>query len=155
MKLKLNIFSPRNRKSIPKSWCGTWIDETGRKLHIESTKHDFYLATIRDKNNTAYKIELLVEQVKETVNLMAQFIEDVHKNPCLQIEAGIHDIGPTYKLYFLLKKENGDVRLAKNSDKLENLIIRPDVGIGLYDDLEDDLGVPWAFPLSDYKKHIE
>ena len=64
-----NIFrSTKNRKSIPKSWCGLWKDKNGK------------------------------------------------------------------------------------SDSLSKIIIKPDVGMGLYDDWEVDLGVSWAFPLEDFKK---
>jgi hypothetical protein len=35
---------------------------------------------------------------------------------------------------------------------LSNNELKPNVSMGLYDDWEDDLGLPWAFPLSVYKR---
>lgn len=70
----------------------------------------------------------------------------------LRVEAGTEEIGPTYNLYFLVP-QGQEVRLAKNADEIEKIIIRPNVGMGLYDDWEDDLGVPWAFPLKDFQKN--
>ncbi|MEZ5002360.1 MAG: hypothetical protein R2730_04925 [Chitinophagales bacterium] len=41
--------------------------------------------------------------------------------------------------------------MANDKDEIENITVRPRIGMGLYDDWEEDLGVPWAFPLSDFK----
>jgi hypothetical protein len=61
-------------------------------------------------------------------------------------------VGPTYRLYFVVEEENQKLRVATSDDLIEKIKIIPDIGMGLYDDWEDDLGVPWALPLSDYKK---
>jgi hypothetical protein len=56
----------------------------------------------------------------------------------LKVEAGAlraNGIGPTLNLFPL---ENGD--------------IEPQVSMGLYNDWEDDLGLPWAYPLSKYRR---
>jgi len=56
----------------------------------------------------------------------------------LRVEAGalkLNGAGPTLNLIPLSVDE-----------------LRPDVRMGLYDDWEDDLGVPWAFPLSIYRR---
>ena len=145
------LDSSKKRKSIPASWCGTWKDNNGKQLIIESSKHAFYIISILDKTGSPFEIELLGNSKKETRNLTAQFSVDSNDNPILQVEAGTNEIGPTYDLYFLTLR-NQELKLAKNSDDLENIIIKPNVGMGLYDDWEDDLGVPWAFPLEDFKK---
>lgn len=49
----------------------------------------------------------------------------------LEIEAGIAGLGPAYRLY---PTDDGAV-------------LRPQTVMGLYDDYDDDLGVPWAYPL--------
>lgn len=149
--IKNILNNPRNRKSIPKAWCGTWIDKNGKQIKIDSTKHDFYSLTILDKVGNPFEIKLLGDNTKKTIGLVGRFTKDSYENPILQVEAGTNEIGPTLNLYFLALNENGEQRLARNSDKSEDIILKPDVGMGLYDDWEDDLGVPWAFPLYDYK----
>jgi len=157
MQKKMNplndIFSSaKNRKSIPRSWCGIWTDKNGKHIEIRSTAHDFYSVTILDKNNNPYQIDLLGDEKKNTEKLTGEFTKDTNGNPILQVEAGSNGIGPTYDLYFLTEKEKDDFKLANNKDDIAKIIIRPNVGMGLYDDWEDDLGVPWAFPLDDFKK---
>ena len=152
MNILSNIFGSRKqRKSIPKTWCGLWTDKNGKQLIIETTKHDFYIITILDKNGKPFEIDLLGESMKKTRSLTANFSRDTNGNPFLQVEAGTNEIGPTYDLYFLTLL-NQEMKLAKNSDDIEQLIIKPKVGMGLYYDWEDDLGVPWAFPLENFKK---
>ena len=148
-----DIFSStKNRKSIPKSWCGFWTDKNNKQLIIQPTKHDFYSVTILNKNGFPFKIDLLGNKKRDTKNLTARFTKDTNGKPILQVEAGSNEIGPTYNLYFLTTKDNDEYKLAKNTDNIDKIIIKPNVGMGLYDDWEDDLGVPWAFPLEDFKK---
>jgi len=35
---------------------------------------------------------------------------------------------------------------------LSKIFLVPEVGMGMYDDFDDDLGVPWAFPLAAFVK---
>jgi hypothetical protein len=108
--------------------------------------------TIFDKNENPYQIDLLGDEKKNTEKLTGQFTKDTNGNPILEVEAGSNGIGPTYDLYFLTAKDKDEFKLSKSKDDIEEIIIRPNVGMGLYDDWEDDLGVPWAFPLDDFKK---
>ena len=148
-----DIFnSTKNRKSIPEPWCGIWIDQDGKHLDIRSTEHDFYSVTILDKFGQPYQIVLLGGEKKNTKKLTGQFTKDTNGNPILQVEAGSNGIGPTYDLCFLTTKDKDEVKLSKNKDDIEKVVIKPNVGMGLYDDWEDDLGIPWAFPLNDFKK---
>ncbi|TNE27391.1 MAG: hypothetical protein EP346_12300 [Bacteroidetes bacterium] len=156
MKSLFNIFdSTKNRKSIPKTWCGLWTDKNGKQVIIEPTKHHSYVVTVLDSKGQPYKIDLLGGSQKDTIKLLGRFTTDTNGNPILQVEAGRHDVGPTFNLYFLVSKNDQKLRLAKNSDALNNIIIKANVGMGLYDDWEDDLGVPWAFPLEDFKKEMK
>ena len=153
MKSLLNIFnSIKNRKSIPNSWCGLWTDKNGKQVIIKSTKHDFYTVTVLGSKGQAFEIELLGGNTKNTIELIGRFATDTSGNSILQVEAGSNDIGPTYNLYFLTAENNEKLRHSKNSDDLDKITIKPDVGMGLYDDWEGDLGVPWAFPLDNFKK---
>ncbi|QNR24542.1 hypothetical protein [Croceimicrobium hydrocarbonivorans] len=155
MKSLLDQFgSAKNRKSIPELWCGLWIDKNGKQVIIEPTKHNFYAVTVLDSQGEAYKINLLAGNTKDTIGLLGRFATDSNGIPFLQVEAGRMDLGPTYNLYFLNAENNQKLQLANNSDDLNNIIMRPYVESGLYDDWEDDLGVPWAFPLADFKREM-
>ncbi len=156
MNIITDIFNlTKNRKSIPKSWCRLWTDKNEKQLIIQATKHDFYSVTVLDKNGIPFQIDLLGNKKRNTKKLTGQFTKDTNGNPILQVEAGSNEIGPTLDLYFLTTKGNDEYRLAKNTDDIDKIIIKPSVGMGLYDDWEDDLGVPWAFPLEDFKKKEE
>lgn len=150
-----SIFSKifkKSRTALPKSWLGYWIDKNGKLLEIKEPEQNSYLISVKDKNGQYYSIRLLEEKEKATTDLVGRFSLDNSKNPFLQVEAGVKGLGPTYNLYFFTIKENGEYRLARDTDKLEKIRIRPNVGLGLYDDWEDDLGVPWAYPLKEFKK---
>lgn len=154
MKSLLDMFNiSKYRKSIPKSWCGLWTDKNGKQVIIKSTKHNFYLVTVLDFNKQPYKIKLLGNKTRKTIDLIGRFTKDINKNPILQVEAGDDGAGPTFNLYFSILDKNNNLKLAKNSDGINNIIIKTNVGMGLYDDYEDDLGVPWAFPLEYLKKN--
>jgi hypothetical protein len=140
------------RRSIPKSWHGQWKDEYGRKLIIKGSQHGFYVVTVLDPNGQPYEIDLLENKKKKTLSLTSRFTVDTDKNPILQVEAGSKNIGPTYDLHFLSKDKNDSESNARNSDDIDRVYIKTNVGMGLYNDWEDDLGVPWAFPLSIYHK---
>ena len=140
------------RKSIPLEWCGLWVDENGKQITIEPTNNGLYSVSIFDNVGNPFKIELLDNKIIATIGLSATFRDDTMGNSTLQVEAGTNGIGPTYNLYFITIKNDQELRFAKNTDDLNKVIIRPKVGLGLYDDYEDDLGVHWAFPLNDYRK---
>lgn len=144
--------STKNRKSIPKSWCGLWTDKNGKQVTIQPTGSGSYSVTVLDKYDNSFQIDLLGDKKRETKNLLGQFTKEANGNPILQVEAGNNGVGPTYNLCFLTSGNNEKLRLAKNSDSLSKIIIKPDVGMGLYDDWEVDLGVSWAYPLEDFKK---
>ncbi len=152
----MNIFgSIEKRKSIPQFWCGHWFDENGKQLIIEPSIQGYYSVTVLNKDGEPFKIELLDKKIKDTKGLSATFMKDTQGNSTLQVEAGTGGVGPTYNLYFMAIKNNQELRFAKDSDRIDIIIIRPNVEMGLYDDYEDDLGVPWAFPLDDFKKKNE
>lgn len=148
------LFSNSKIKSIPKEWLGLWEDDNGKQLKIESIKNGLYSVSIYNNEGIPYKIELLDNKLKDTITLKATFTNDTNRNSILQVEAGEYGIGPTYNLYFMSFKNGQELNFAVNSDDLNMIIIKPTVGIGLYDDFEDDLGVSWAYPLSDFKKKV-
>ena len=140
-------------KSIPTIWTGNWVDDTGRTLTIEIANDRKYRVSIKDKSGLPFKIDWtgfgLLD--KKTTDLKSEVTNDSDGRQHLQIEAGMVGVGPTYRLYFVVE-ENQELRLATTDDQIEKIKIKPNIGIGLYDDWEDDLGLPWALALSDYKK---
>ncbi len=141
-------------KSIPTTWTGNWVDDIGRTLTIEMTNDREYKVSIKDKSGLPFKIDWTGFGIldKKTTDLKSEITNDTDGRQHLQIEAGMVGVGPTYRLYFVVEEENQKLRLATTDDQIEEIKIKPNIGIGLYDDWEDDLGVPWALPLSDYKK---
>ncbi len=141
-------------KSIPTTWTGNWVDDIGRTLTIEVANDREYKVSIKDNSGIPFKIDWtgfgLLD--KKTTDLKSEITKDNDGRQHLQVEAGMVGVGPTYRLYFVVEEENEKQRLATIDDQIEKIKIKPDIGIGLYDDWEDDLGVPWALPLSDYKK---
>ena len=66
----------------------------------------------------------------------------------LSVEAGTEGSGPCYHLYPAVRREDGARARPTGDEPPRTLELLPVVMFGLYDDWEDDLGVPWAFPLS-------
>lgn len=62
------------------------------------------------------------------------------------MEAGTAELGPTYRLYPATESPTG-WRTADSDVPADRLVLIPITLIGLYDDFDDDLGVPWAHPL--------
>jgi len=64
----------------------------------------------------------------------------------LEIEAGTPGLGPTYRLYATVQTAHGP-RPATLRTPARRVVLVPSPSIGLYDDWDDDFGVPWAYPL--------
>lgn len=139
--------------SFPNHWFGTWIDKNGKKVLIERHLLGKITTSVIDQDNNPYEIVLLGGVKKKTLLLKSEYTKDSEQIPMLQIEAGNVDIGPTYRLYFVVE-EKDTRRIANEFDDSRLLKILPEVSIGLYDDYEEDLGVPWAFPLEEFTKAI-
>ena|SRR5688572_24933634 len=142
-------------KAIPAAWLGNWVDDIGRTLTIEPAgDHHHYKVSIRDQSGNPFDVDNtgFSESEKKTLDLRSLLTIDNKGKQHLQVEAGMVGFGPTYRLYFAIETEDKHLRLAVNTDPVEKILIKPDIGMGLYDDWEDDLGVPWALPLNDYKK---
>ena len=104
--------------------------------------------TVRpDGEARAYEsAELLGGGRKRIERLVASCFADDAGRRYLQVEAGTDGLGPTYRLYAALE-HGGERHGAPDDTPCEEVVLVPDTGIGLYDDWEDDQGVPWAFPL--------
>ena len=146
------LFFPYYGRSIPSKWLGKWIDGNGRQLIIAKRQEhnllNHYQITILDKNSIPFKINLPDEKTKDTLNLHGELTIDINGKRNLQVEAGMHGLGPT----FLTKDKLDKYTPANRWTPISRLQIIPNVTIGLYDDWEDDLGVPWAYPLLPFDK---
>lgn len=136
---------------FPKEFCGLWIDEEGKAIYIVKTKpQEFRTAIIFDINSQLENNSIRIDE--HLKQLLTRWVLDenrgVHR---LQIEAGIQFVGPTYNIY-LAKKDEKPADFILNSFNTDNLVLYPEVQMGLYDDWEDDLGVPWGFPYKNFKK---
>ena len=108
-------------------FLGRWTDDAGRGVTIEP-RGDGALVSVRDAAGAPFQRTLL-EGASTTVAMPAAVSEE----GTLVVEVGTPGVGPTY----VLEAVGG--------------ALLPSVHIGLYDDWEDDLGVPWAQPLSPYR----
>lgn len=135
-------------KSIPVEWLGEWTDGV-RVLGIRiNDEQEIVVSVTRD--GIPYRIDNTgFDFPNQTINLKSEWVSDRDGRIHLQVEAGSPGIGPAYKLYFV-QRDSG--RLATPNDSIEQVRIQPTIGVGLYDEWEDDLGVPWALPLIEYKK---
>ena len=110
-------------------FIGRWIDESGRVLIIERRDQDAVVVTVLcAETNAPYRRSLLLGR-GTTKDLVAELTDTR-----LVVEAGTVHLGPTLQL------------------EREGELLAPTVAMGLYDDFDDDLGAPWAFPLSHYRR---
>jgi len=138
-------------EDFPEELCGLWVDEDGKAIYITKVKPlEFRTTIIFDFNeqleNKTMKID---EHLKQ---LLTRWLPDEQRNVNrLQIEAGIQFLGPTYNLY-LSKVDDKPQNFILKTYETENIVLYPEVQMGLYDDWEEDLGVSWGFPYKNYQK---
>ena len=119
-------------------FLGLWVDARGRALFVWRRGRD-------EREKSQFEAEI---SVTDGVMGMPYEVRGLGLNPLptrdmrammaggeLRAEAGVIGIGPTYTL-----------QLTQNDTLL------PRVEMGLHDDWEEDLGVPWAFPLEPYRR---
>jgi hypothetical protein len=144
--------------NFPSGWTGWWVAHDGKALLIER-KHEQVLVTVAPARGAkSYSsVELLAGGTKQIEQLPASCFVDDHGRRYLEIEAGTAELGPTYRIYPVVESREGQPLgtgeysqfvVAHDSVPVADLILAPNTSIGLYDDYEDDLGVPWAMPLA-------
>lgn len=131
----------------PNSWLGTWVSTDGKAVTIESDDRALTV-TIRPGVGLAPCVSatLLGGGTKAIERLAAVCHLDHKRGRYLEVEAGTAEIGPTYRLYAAIDSPEG-WRTANDDVPVDQLVLIPNTTIGLYDDFDDDLGVPWAYPL--------
>ncbi|MDR3591597.1 MAG: hypothetical protein P4N41_18225 [Negativicutes bacterium] len=113
-------------------YIGKWIDDFGRILLIR----EYLGATVVDYyRNEREPIERSLPANQNVPSLNMNTYSD---DSILVVELGLEGVGPTLRL---------DIRSVEGND-----VLWPSVECGLYDDWEDDFGVPWIFPLSIYRR---
>ncbi|TXC75614.1 hypothetical protein [Luteibaculum oceani] len=139
---------------LPRCFLGAWQDSTGRQLHLWRNKGNKLLVSIHGADKQPFTLSDLDENTWPSIDLEGTLkYNKSNDTSYISIEAGQSGLGPTYELYLCLWNKRG---LTPYSwlNKKGIPIIKPNIGLGLYDDWEDHLGVPWAWPLEDFHKKI-
>ena len=137
-----------------KDFLGLWIAEDGKSLLIEEDNGQYCVSVAPDLNTPYYKRPHLFIIGSRTHKIAATWNTDENEYPFLQVEAGANGIGPTYHLIFTVKNPDQvepEFVLAKENDNIDKIYALPETQIGLYDDWEEDLGIPWAKPLLPFR----
>ena len=141
-------------EDFPEELCGLWIDEEGKAIYITKVKpQEFRTAIIFNFNKQLESKSMKIDE--HLKKLFTRWVLDKQRTVSrLQIEAGIDFIGPTYNLY-LSMVDNKPQNFKLDLEKIEDIRLYPEVQMGLYDDFEEDYGVPWGFPYKNYQKASE
>jgi hypothetical protein len=112
-------------------YLGKWTDARGRALIVrrgerQALEVDYLLENGRPADRS------MLNGAAPSLALPAQL-----KAGVLQLELGTPGLGPTMRLRF---------------PDLTSVVLEPTVAMGLYDDYEGDLGVPWVFPLLEWRR---
>ncbi|GIJ29190.1 hypothetical protein Vqi01_43520 [Micromonospora qiuiae] len=121
----------------PSAWAGTWVAPDGKTVRLIHEDCGITVTVSPDPDQPPYQG---VERVPGTCHV------DEQGRRYLEVEAGVPGIGPTYRLYAAVEGVAG-LSIAPADVDVDRLVLHPSTSIGLYDDWEDDLGVPWAYPL--------
>jgi hypothetical protein len=116
------------------SLTGWWVAADGKAVLVEHINRRILITVAPAREGPCYRSAELLGGGHADVRRLEAISGDADGTPFLQVEAGTPGLGPTYRLDVGADDE-GAVHLV------------PHVGMGLYDDYDDDLGVPWAFPL--------
>lgn len=135
----------------PTSWVGEWRAPDGKTVRIERRRRTLLVSVLPRADGPPYRKVLLDGTTREVDRLPAQAFTDDEDRLYLEIEAGTPGLGPTYRLYAAAEDDSGRGR-APVGLPAEQLVLVPSTGIGLYDDWEDDQGVPWAYPLEPMRR---
>lgn len=124
-----------------------WQAEDGKRVLLEHGEASVAVTVMPSDRDVPYdSAELLGGGAMSIERLPAQCQRDDDGGLHLQIEAGTAGLGPTYLLSAVVPADGG-WRPASVGEPASTVVLLPDVGMGMYDDYDDDLGVPWAFPL--------
>lgn len=133
----------------PRLWTGMWCTDDGRSVTIERKGRDV-LVTVQPTAHTApYSSAALLDGERKAISrLRARTERDACGGVHLSVEAGTDGLGPCYHLAPMIHGTDGALVRPTGHEPPSSLVLVPHVTIGLYDDWEDDIGVPWAYPLA-------
>ena len=126
---KFNPALPEKNTS-PDKFAGIWKDKSGRVLKILKASDGTITADYIQQDGS-YSIRRLLNGLRTSQNMPAKITGEI-----LTIELGTPGLGPTLELTF--------------TDSLSKPVLMPNTAMGLYDDWEDNLGVSWVMPLSEF-----
>jgi hypothetical protein len=133
--------------SWPASWVGTWVAADGKTVRLVRTDEGITVTVAPGPGRAPYRsAPLLRGGIRRIERRPGSCWIDDRERRYLEIEAGTRGLGPTYRLYPAVQ-DGEHLRHAGIDTAVDLLLLLPNTGIGLYDDWEDDLGVPWAYPL--------
>ena len=112
-------------------FLGRWRDGSGRVLAIRTGDDGAILADYADADGAYVMRSLLNFRKSPSRDMPAAMADEL-----LVVELGTPGLGPTLAL-----------GLAGDPGRP---VLVPRIDMGLYDDWEDDFGVPWALPLSEF-----
>lgn len=134
------------------SLLGWWVADDDKAVLIESTDCEATLGSLLVSVHPALGAEPY--QSAELLDGRTNRIERLVATPrteagvrYLRVEAGTESYGPTYHLYPVTRTSDGWQPVDVTLRQATPAALLPNVKIGLYDDFDDDLGAPWAFPL--------
>jgi len=145
------MADPRNAR-LPAHWSGWWIADDGKAVLLEGssaplTPTRWCVAVAPQRHAEPYlSAQPLEGKPFPIADREARCLRG-ERGRYLEIEAGTSGVGPTYRLYPSVIGADGTPREAGDDDALGRIVLRPETSVGLYDEWEDDLGVPWAEPL--------
>lgn len=131
----------------PAEWVGQWVAADGKSVTIESSRGRVAVTVNPAEDAPPYaSAQLLGGGTKLIDRVPGTCRVDDEGLRYLEVEAGTPGVGPTYRLYPAVEDAEGR-RPAPDSAAIDAVSLIPQTVIGLYDDWDDDLGVPWAYPL--------
>lgn len=145
----MSCFGMSSESSWPPAWVGSWTAADGKTVEIRRSGHRVLVTVSPHPEAPPYtSAELLRGGTKLIRDLEATCAVDAKGRKYLEVEAGTEGIGPSYRLYAgRAVPDREGVRPAGDDLDPEQVVLAPQCLVGLYDDYEDDLGVPWAYPL--------
>lgn len=139
----------------PTSWVGTWIAPDAKTVRIIQVDQGVSVTVSPGPDQPPYRSAPLLDGSTKPIERVAgSFHTDERGRSYLEVEAGTPGLGPTYRLYAAVETA-GNLRIATATTRVDDLVLVPNTSIGLYDDFEDDLGVPWAYPLDPLRWRAE
>lgn len=133
----------------PPRWAGMWCADDGKSVKIECEGRSVLVTVQPTAHAGPYSSARLLDGERKAISrLPARTERDARGGLRLSVEAGSDGLGPCYHLDPMIHGASGALVRPTGHEPPSSLVIVPHVTIGLYDDWEDDIGVPWAYPLA-------